>query len=86
MKTPEYWGGFDTTNPQHRYITSLLHQLGWTKRMSGRPFPVPDTKRLGEWLQSEKSPVRKALRKMNRLELSRIIVAMESMVQKKFKS
>lgn len=85
-KTPEFWGGFDPASSQHRYILSLMHQLDWTKPMEGRPVPVPDTERLGKWLQSEKSPVKKALRKMSRAETSKVIAALEGMLEKRYKA
>ncbi len=85
-KTPAYWGGFDAKNTTHIYIMSLLHQMGWTvfaKRKKGMRV-VPDVGRLGEFLQSEKSPVKKPLRKMNKQELSKLITALESMLNKQY--
>lgn len=84
-KTPEYWGkGYDLTNGQHRYIISLLHQNGWTVPNPYTNKNMPDYERFGKWLQSEKAPVRKPWRKMDKQDLSKIIVAMESMLNKKY--
>ena len=83
QKTPQYWGGFDRDNGKHKYILSLMHQMGWTVFVTKGKWgnrAVPDVVRLGEWLQSEKSPVKKPLRKMDDVELSKIITAMENMI------
>ena len=86
-KTPAYWGGFDVKNKKHRYILSLLHQMGWTvfrKRTKRDMRVLPDVVRFGEFLQSDKSPVKKPLRKMNKQELSKLITALENMLQKQY--
>ena len=70
------WGAFDKKKQQHRYILSLLYQLGW-KTEAG----YGDIDRLGGWLQSERSPVQKPLLDMDKSETSRIISAMEGMVK-----
>lgn len=81
--TPEYWGFFTKTNTQHKYILSLLQQIGWVKThdVYGK---VADIERLGKWLQSKRSPVNKPLKKMTPTELSTIVNAFESMLGKKF--
>lgn len=86
LKTPEYWGkGYDPTNGQHRYIISLLHQIGWTvPKPSNKSKNLPDYERFGKWLQSEKAPVSKPWRKMNKQELSKTIVALENMLTKNY--
>lgn len=77
------WGAFDLDNQKHKYILSLCQQYGWT-----RPHPkygsVADLGRLGNWLRSKRSPVRKPLTKMSPTEVSTIINAMESMVGKEY--
>lgn len=87
-KTPEYWGkGYDLTNGQHRYIISLLHQIGWTVPHPSKPgnyHNIPDYERFGKWLQSEKAPVSKPWRKMNKQELSKTIVALENILTKNY--
>ena len=78
------WGAFDAKNQQHKYILSLCQQLGWT-RPHTKYGSVADLGRLGRWLASEKSPVRKPLTRMEPKDLSKIISALESMIQKEYK-
>ena len=75
-----YWGGFKKDNTKHLYILSLLRQLGWTTEVKGQVFG--DVERLGAFLKSNRSPVKKPLRKMNKTECSKIIHALEAMVIK----
>lgn len=77
------WGTFDMKNKQHQYILSLLHQLGWTTTNSSMRV-IPDIERLGEWLESERAPVRKPLLKMKPVEVSKIIAALEQIAIKKY--
>jgi hypothetical protein len=77
------WGRFDKSNKQHMRVMSQLHQIGWTQA-NERYGTVADIDRLGQWLQSERSPVRKPLRKMNGREISKIINALNSMTVKKY--
>ena len=77
------WGAFDPKNQQHKYVLSLCQQYGWT-RSHPKYGSVADLGRLGKWLRSERSPVRKPLIKMTAQELSTIINAMESMVKKEY--
>ncbi|MCJ1809884.1 hypothetical protein [Flavobacterium covae] len=72
------WALFDKHNEQHKYILSLLIQMGWSVE-NERYGEVADMYRLSDWLKSEKSPVRKALTKMTPIETSKIISALESM-------
>lgn len=78
------WGVFDKDNTQHRTILSLMRQAQWTKDWNGRE--VPDIIRLSDFLHSDKSPVNKALKKMETHELSKIIVALEGIVEWTFKN
>jgi len=84
-KTPLFWGRFDMSNGPHKYILSLLRQLGWDtiNHTTGRSYA--DIERFGNWLQSDKSPVQKPLKKMDKDETSRIITALESMITKQYK-
>lgn len=77
----ENWGFFDKKNKQHKYVLSLLLQLGWTQQhhLFG---VIPDTHHLSNWLKSNRSPVRKPLMKMNNKELTKVIGALESIVLK----
>ena len=70
------WAYFDKSKTQHRYIMSLCHQLNWQNGIN------PDLQRLDRWLKSDKSPVKKPLKAMNKAELSKIISALESILSK----
>lgn len=74
------WARFDKANPQHRTILARCYTLGWVDSESG----YADLNRLGGWLKSNRSPVRKPLREMHRQELSKVIKALECMVVKKY--
>lgn len=78
------WAYFDKNNQQHKYIISLLYQIGWTTG-SERYGRIADLERFSEFLKSEKSPVRKKLKSMQTNELSKIINALESMLDKRWK-
>ncbi|MDV3880751.1 hypothetical protein BAS06_09310 [Elizabethkingia miricola] len=73
---------FDHKNNQHRTILSHCHTLGWVNPNNPR---FVDLNRLGGWLKSEKSPVKKPLKQMTKQELSKIIVALENITKSKFK-
>ena len=77
------WGAFDYKNKAHMQILSLLRNLNWTKSHI-KYGEVGDTERLGKWLKSENSPVRKPLMRMNKQEVSKIICALEAMIIKKY--
>lgn len=77
------WEGFKIQKPQHKYILSLLRQIGW-ETTSERYGIVADMPRFAKWLQSEKSPVRKPLNDQSKAETTKIINALESMLGKKF--
>ena len=83
-KETALYGKFDKKNRQHMYVLSLLRQMGWTKA-SERYGQIADIYRFGEWLQSERAPVRKPLLKMTNPELTKTINALESMLGKKWK-
>ncbi|MGG5507921.1 MULTISPECIES: hypothetical protein [unclassified Myroides] len=77
------WEKFDSKNKQHTTILSLLHQLDIVTELRGRN--VADMKRFGEWLKSDRSPVKKPLSKMNKFEVSKIVYALEQIIKKKWK-
>ena len=77
------WAVFSIANNQHKYILSLLRQMGWTKS-SDRYGTIADMDRLSNFLKSEKSPVPKPLQKMSSEETTKLINCLESMVGKKF--
>lgn len=82
--SPLFWGYFELGNKQHKQIQSLLHQIKWTHPNTkyGR---VPDLARFGEWLQSERSPVRKPLKKMDTKECNKIIHALNGILKAIYK-
>lgn len=84
-KTPKYWGLFDFTNSKHKYILSLLRQMGWetSPELTGRS--LADVERFGAWLQSNKAPVQKPLKKQSPEETSKTISALENMAAQKYK-
>ena len=76
------WALFDKYNSQHKAVLSLCHQLGWV--MEDKPQFV-DLNRLGGWLKSNRSPVRRPLNEMDKKELSKIITALQNIINTKFK-
>jgi hypothetical protein len=78
------WGLFDKENQQHKTILSLLRQAQWVVP-NGKWGEVPDINRLSEFLKSDKSPVNKPLKKMEPLEVSKIIEALKGIVKSKYK-
>lgn len=74
----EKWANFDKENPKHRAIVSLLYQAQWVTNFKGRE--VPDLDKFSTWLQSEKAPVRKPLKKQTPQELSKTIKALSGIV------
>lgn len=77
------WAWFDKTNAKHSYVLSLCIQYSWSVKGGGGGL-IADLGRLSEWLK-HRSPVKKPLKKMDGLELSRVIKALEQMTLKKFK-
>jgi hypothetical protein len=75
----EHWAYFDAKKAQHRYILSLLLQLGWSNYNESQNRHIADLYRFSEWLKSNKSPVQMPLKKMNKQEVSKIIVALSNM-------
>lgn len=79
------WGSFNMHDQKHKYILSLLHQLGWTTTNSSMRL-IPDIERFGKWLESDKAPVRKPLLQQKPASLSKTIYALEQMVIKTYTS
>lgn len=77
------WGSFNMKKGSHRYVLSVLYQLGWTTENSSKRT-IPDIERLGAWLESERAPVRKPLLDMNAAQISKTIVALEQMTLKQY--
>ena len=80
----ENWAVFDKANPKHKVILSLCHQLQWTKP-SVKWGEVPDLNKLSNFLQSDKSPVKKKLTAMSDTEVQKIIKALNGIIKHKYK-
>ncbi|MFK8283510.1 hypothetical protein [Capnocytophaga canis] len=78
-----FFARFDAQNPQHKALLARCHELGWTTNHDGRV--VADLNKLGGWLISKRSPVKKALLEMSHKEVSKIIFAIENMIKSKYK-
>jgi hypothetical protein len=78
------WGLFDKNNQQHKTLLSLLRQAQWTMP-NERWGEVADLPRLSEFLKSDKSPIKKPLKKMEPWEVSKIIEAFKGIVKSTYK-
>lgn len=78
------WALFDNKNPKHKMILSLLRQMQWVNP-SEKWGEVADLIRFSNFLKSEKSPVRKPLKKMSSLELEKIIIALNGIINHRYK-
>lgn len=74
------WAAFDKNNAQHKYILSLLQQMGWTTQHE-KWGTVADLERFSHWLKSRRSPVIKPLLSMTPEETSKIIFALEGIIR-----
>lgn len=75
------WAVYDKNSTQHRYVLSLLMQMGWSKPHDVFSV-VADMPRLSNFLKSKKSPVPKPLQDMTPAETSKLISCLESMLKK----
>lgn len=75
------WAFFNKDNEQHKYILSLLIQMGWSQQHP-KYGEVADMARLSNFLKSKKSPVPKPLPDMSITETSKLISCLESMLTK----
>lgn len=82
--SPLYWAFFDKANKQHMQILSLLNQLHWTVPHQ-KYGQVADLEHFGQWLQSNRSPVKKPLKKMTAAECSKIITALNGIIKSVYK-
>jgi len=80
----ENWAVFNKNNQKHKVILSLLYQMQWVKP-SEKWGEVPDLDRLSNFLQSEKSPVKKKLKDMEPSELEKLIKALNGIVKHRYK-
>lgn len=78
------WANFNIDNQQHKYILSLMRQMGWTTP-NDKYGEVADMARLSDFLKSKKTPVPKPLQDMGTREISKLICCLESMITKKYK-
>lgn len=78
------WAAFDKENKQHKYILSLLRQMGWTVEQP-RWGTVADLARFSEWLKSRRSPIIKPLLSMTTEETSKVIYALEGILKSTYK-
>ncbi|MFJ1424963.1 hypothetical protein ACILD6_00145 [Capnocytophaga canimorsus] len=76
-----FFARFDTQNPQHRALLARCHELGWVQEENPN---FVDLNRLGGWLISKRSPVKKALQDMSHKEVSKVIYAIENMIKSKY--
>lgn len=79
----ENWGAFSKSKPnptKRRVLFSLMYQAEWVNP-STKWGPVPDTDRLGVFLQSEKSPVKKKLIDMTPQDMEKLIKAFKGIVK-----
>lgn len=72
---------FDSHNTQHLSLLAKCHELGWVREDNPR---IPDLQRLGRWLISKKCPVQKPLKEMTTKEVSKVIGALEKIIEKKY--
>ncbi|WP_419486994.1 hypothetical protein [Chryseobacterium bernardetii] len=77
------WGFFDKRNNQHRNVLSICHSLGWVSEENPQ---FVDLHRLGGWLKSDRSPVKKPLKEMSSAEVSKIIFALQNIVKTTYKN
>ena len=75
------WAAFDKYNTKHRAILSRCHTLGWVQEDKPQ---FADLHRLGAWLKSDRSPVKRPLKDMDSRELSKIITAMDNIIKSKY--
>ena len=76
-----YYARFDAQNPQHRTLLARCHELGWVQEDN---LKYVDLNRLGSFLISSRSPVKKALADMTSKEVSKIIFILEKMIQQRY--
>lgn len=73
---------FNKDNKKHLKILSLAKELDWIDPKTD----YADLNRLGGWLKSNRCPVQgKRLKEMSYNELSKVVKALENMVQSKWK-
>jgi hypothetical protein len=76
------WLKFDLKNPQHQYILSLCHQLGWTVFDNRNGRHIADMAALATWLQ-RKSMYKQPIIELNSHQLQQTIYQLESVLTTK---
>ena len=72
---------FDSHNTQHLSLLAKCHKLGWVREDNPK---IPDLGRLGKWLLSKRCPVQKSLKEMTTKEVSKVISALERIIEKRY--
>lgn len=72
---------FDSHNAQHLSLLAKCHELGWVQPNNPR---IPNLQRLGKWLLSKRCPVQKPLMEMTTKEVSKVIGALEKIIEKQY--
>ena len=72
---------FDNHNTQHLSLLAKCHELGWVREDNPR---IPDLQRLGKFMLSKRCPVQKPLIEMTTKEVSKVIGALERIIEKRY--
>ena len=72
---------FESHNTQHLSLLAKCHELRWVQPNNPR---IPNLQQLGKWLLSKRCPVQKPLMEMTTKELSKVIGALEKMIEKRY--
>ena len=72
---------FDSHNTQHLSLLAKCHELGWVQPNNPR---IPNLQQLGKWLLSKRCPVQKPLMEMTTKEVSKVIGALEKIIEKRY--
>ncbi|MGV0854629.1 hypothetical protein ACTS95_08065 [Empedobacter brevis] len=81
---PEYrsWAFFDKNNGTHHKVLWVALEYGWGDYSTKKA----DINQLGKWIASGRCPVKgKSLMEMSKVELEKVIKALENMVKSKWK-
>ena len=78
----DHWAYLDFTNSRHGRMYSILMQMGWTHYHIEKQKHIADLMRFSEWLKSNKCPVRKKVKEMSPKECSKVISALEMILEK----
>ena len=72
---------FDSHNAQHLSLLAKCHELGCVREDNPK---IPDLGRLGKFLLSKRCPVQKPLMEMTTKEVSKVIRALERIIEKRY--